>query len=305
MPLAMMDFLRRPFVVGLAPLVCTTPGESTWETGPCRWLAELLTTARSATTPMGTRAAAELWVLGASILREAAATGASVGCFAHGGLSPWRVGILPGGQVTLFGYGLPMADVSAWLEDPSARPDLDHLRLSPPERLLDLGEDEASDQWALAAVVAEVATGEPLVAAGSLMEIVTEIREGRAGTQWRGRERVPRAFRAAMDPMFALDPDRRPTGARLSLVLNTLLSAELPGPSLGSFVDAPPVQVAERVALELDTAAFSREALRVAALAEDAESTPTPVLEVRRLGRTLEPGADAPISPRALRRLNR
>lgn len=187
--------------------------------------------------------------------------------------------------------------------NPSVRPDVEHVRLCPPERPLDLGEGEVSDQWALATIVAEVASGEPAVPGSEVADLSLEIREGRARAGWRARDQVPRAMRAALDPMRALDPDRRPSGARLALVLQALLDASLPAPDPASFVVAAPVVTGERLATSLSTSAVSKADVRVAAPADEDPVPEAP--EVRRLVRESTGPAEPPILPRALRRLGR
>jgi hypothetical protein len=317
-------FLRSPFVVGLAPLVAVEAGSTLWETGPCRWLAELLAEARAAGRPMGARAAVELWSLGSAVLSEAAETGAQVGCFSHLGLSPWRIGVLPGGRLTVFGYGLAMSDVAAWLDGDAALPHPDHLRCCPPERLLDVGEGEAADQWALAAMVAEVATGRPLLeghdaAALAAALRIADVRDG-------ARAIAPKALRDALDALWVLDPDRRPGCRELRSHVDRLRAADLPGPSLASFVGAAPTAPAEPLTLGLTTQLFDRGDLARAA-ADEADSAPgahsadAEMVRPRGLRRLApkEPSKDAPevavaeaatdsgtpLSPRALRRLGR
>jgi hypothetical protein len=160
------SFLEYPMVVGLVEMSHhdLADGRFAYPTGPFWTLHELIRIHADLSRPLGLRAGLELaWLVG-QILVEAAENGAVQGCFSHGGLTPWRIGLRTEGEVIVLGHGLPQVDVLCHQADPSFAVSPDSLRYAPPERLAGQPEDVAADTAALTMIAYEAITGQPLYA---------------------------------------------------------------------------------------------------------------------------------------------
>ncbi len=177
-----LSFLEHPMVVGLVELSHhdLAQGVFAYPTGPAWTLRELLRIHSDLSKVVGLRAGLELAWLGGQILTEAAETGPQQGCFSHGSLSPWRIALRPDGQVQIFGYGLPHAELAARRRDPSLILDADSIRYAPPERLGGQPEELSSDTYALVLLAYEAATGRALFEGHDTRALEARITSGEA-----------------------------------------------------------------------------------------------------------------------------
>lgn len=234
-----LSFLQHPMVAGLVELSHhdLAQGVFAYPTGPAWTLKELLRIHDDRSKIIGPRAGLELAWLGAQILTEAAATGPQQGCFSHGSLSPWRIALRPDGQVQIFGYGLPQAEIVAQRRDPGVILDADSIRYAPPERLEGQPEELSSDTYALALLTYEAATGRPLFEGHDVSALQASIAGGEAAGLLSSAG-LPGPIVELLADALAFDPDTRLTGQPLIDGVGTLLAGQLDGPSLVEILEA-------------------------------------------------------------------
>jgi hypothetical protein len=228
-------FLEQPLVDGVAPL-----REANSETGVCVYdardmlvLSAMLDELGPAQAP-GPRAAATLGTLATAILVEAAEAGELSGVFCHGDVSPWRILIGAGGEVGLLGYGIPEVEACRMRHTGADRPMVPSMAWAPPERLSGRPEDVRSDLFSLALVVAQVATGVPVLR-GSPNEVYVQARAGVARELF-GREpftSLPTPLRRHLARMLGPSPSERPGPAAWADGWLAVLDAMAAGPDLG------------------------------------------------------------------------
>ncbi|MEO0601525.1 MAG: hypothetical protein AAF211_08820, partial [Myxococcota bacterium] len=226
------SFLEHPMVTGLVELRHhdLLTGVFVYPTGPMWSIREILRIARDRKSALGVRTAIELGILGTEILVEASETGGLSGCFAHGSLNPWRVGLKPDGELQIIGYGVPQVEVVAFLRDPSRVPHVEAVRYVPPERLEREPEDVSADTFALMLMVAEAATGRRVHDDNQSEALVTAIRDGET-VRRAHRLGLSRPLAAVFAKALSTEPEDRLTGRELVATLTREL-ASADGPSL-------------------------------------------------------------------------
>ena len=227
-----VGFVEAPQVDGVAALTAWDEATAAfaYPTGPGKLLAEALS------GPPSPRAALELVAALAPVLARAAARATDAGLYAHGGLSPWRVWVSPGGQLTLLGYGLAPVEVLAWLDEETDEVPVESLRYAPPERIEDKGEDVRSDLFALAMMAGELAVGQPLLT-GTPEEILDAQVAGKAIE--RLEDLATSLHDDALDLLCGLlEPAvaRRPKAGAELAELAELLGRDTSGPSLADLL---------------------------------------------------------------------
>jgi hypothetical protein len=157
-------FARSPGTPLAAPLSDWSAEEArfSYATEATVSLAEILAQLREEGRSAGVRAGLEVARGVAKALSAASRQARRAGLTAHGNLSPWRIVVLPDGSPQLLGYGLPDAELLAYLDEQQPGVSLDTLRYAPPERLDDQDEDARSDLYTLAIIVAEMMLGRPV-----------------------------------------------------------------------------------------------------------------------------------------------
>ncbi|MEQ1500794.1 MAG: hypothetical protein ABMB14_01120, partial [Myxococcota bacterium] len=233
------SFLEYPMVIGLVELAYRDPaaGRFGYPTGAFWTVKELLRTYADLSSKLGLRAGLELAYLVGQILVEAAENGAPQGCFSHAGLTPWRIGVRPEGDVIVFGYGLPQVDVACHREDPSFAVSPDSLRYAPPERLAGLPEDIASDTAALAILTYEVITGQPLYAGHDPDALTRAVSVSDGATTLSRPNELPRPVAQALARSLAFDPEARLTGHAWVAEIGALHERHQEGESLAKVVE--------------------------------------------------------------------
>jgi hypothetical protein len=208
------SFLEHPMVVGLVELRSWDPQTARfcYPTGYFWTLKDLMRIYADMSMVLGLRAGLELGYLVGQILVEAAENGASQGCFCHGGLSPWRIGLRSEGDVIVFGYGLPQMDLASRANDPNFVISADSVRYAPPERLTSQPEGIASDTAAVVAITYEVITGQPLYAGHDLEQITRAVSLAEAATVLSRPNNLPRPVATLFAQSLIFDPDSRLTG---------------------------------------------------------------------------------------------
>ncbi|HHO53712.1 MAG TPA: hypothetical protein ENK18_23275, partial [Deltaproteobacteria bacterium] len=173
------DFVLAPEVPGVLPLVAWNRERALfiYKIDDGQLLSEVLARCVEHGVIPGERVAIELLGRAALALDDAARAGARVGVDNHGCLTPWRIVVYPGGEVSLLGYALPPIEVFAWLDEETDEPPGPGLRYTPPERIQDSLEDLRTDIYTLGMIAAEVALGTPLLK-GTPRQLVDQILEG-------------------------------------------------------------------------------------------------------------------------------
>ncbi len=110
----------------------------------------------------GIRAGLELMYLSAQALEEAQNKRRKHGLHAHGAISPWRLCVKNNGDVQMLGYGIPQAELLAFLDDERRKLREDSFRYCPPERMEKQPEDISTDLFSLSLVAFELMLGRPV-----------------------------------------------------------------------------------------------------------------------------------------------
>ncbi|MCB9675915.1 MAG: hypothetical protein H6737_12405 [Alphaproteobacteria bacterium] len=160
---AIEAFLRAPRALGVAALADRDrdSGVFSYATDAEISLAEVMAH-HHAQGAMGVKAAVELMVHVAQALDEVSGAAREAGLGSHGCLNPWRILLRANGEIVLLGYGIPDADLFAYLDGERSGVSIDTLRYAPPERLDDQEEDIRSDLYTLAIIGAELMLGRPV-----------------------------------------------------------------------------------------------------------------------------------------------
>jgi hypothetical protein len=228
------SFLEHPMVVGLVELRAwnAQTARFCYPTGYFWTLKDLLRIYADMSMVLGLRAGLELGYLVGQILVEAAENGASQGCFCHGGLSPWRIGLRSEGDVIVFGYGLPQMDLARNVADPSFVLSPDSVRYAPPERLTGQPEGIASDTAAVVAITYEAITGQPLYAGHDLEQIKRSVSLAEAASVLSRPNNLPRPVATLFAQSLIFDPDSRLTGQAWLAQMADLHASHQQGESL-------------------------------------------------------------------------
>ena len=297
-----LSFLEYPMVKGLVELSRhdLSKGVFIYPTGQTWTLRELLRKHDDLDKVMGPRAALELGWLAAQILAEAADTGPQQGCFSHGSLSPWRIGVRPDGQLQVFGYGLPQIELVRHRDDPAEPIDADSVRYAPPERLSAQPEDLSSDLFSLACILYEVATGEHLFDGHDVALIGRQILSGEPPSL----AGIPRPMAQLLARCLSFDPDDRPTAPAFLEAIGNLMNTGIGGDSLEEIlVEVVGIERTEpkRSAplISADTGAYTPQDLATLASAADTDPPASDGEEIRWGQVSRERKAPAPAPPTA------
>jgi serine/threonine-protein kinase len=129
--------------------------------------------------------------------------------FIHGDLKPANVHIAPNGHVTLLDLGFVQRPTPSHSTDSALG--VGSARYAAPEVLLGgEGRDIRSDIYSLGAVLYEMLTGQPPLAANSLAELIEQHRQGRIADVRRLRRDIPCEMAELVGEMLARQPLRRP-----------------------------------------------------------------------------------------------
>lgn len=159
-----MSFMAYPMVTGLVECNAadTARARYAYPTGTIWTVKEIMRSFEQLGQRIGARAALEMCYLAGMVLNEAGETGPLQGCFSHGNLNPWRIGLKADGQLQVFGYGLAQVEMSTFLAGTTPHIDPDSIRYAPPERLEQQPEQPSSDTYSLTLVAYEMIVGKPL-----------------------------------------------------------------------------------------------------------------------------------------------
>ncbi|MFK7927792.1 MAG: hypothetical protein AB8H79_06370, partial [Myxococcota bacterium] len=209
---AVLTFLQMPMASGVPELEHWDETEAVfvYPSGEVWSLAEIATNLRELDELMPSRAAAELVLKVAQVLVDAVESGDSHGVPGHGALTPWRVMLTQAGDLVLVGYGVLQPEFSKFHADEEYLPAARSLRYAPPERFAREPEDARSDLYALALIVLELLSGEP-VYLGKADEVLEQAQDGAALSVLEeiGGE-LPDALVEAFTPMLAVALADRP-----------------------------------------------------------------------------------------------
>ncbi len=228
------DFITRPRVPGLAPLVNwdRTRSSFVYPIGSGALLSGLMgLDGHNQSTPTTVRAALELLASLGRLLDSACQVARTAGLTCHGALNPWRIVVHPTQSLTVVGYGLPSVEVATWLDEETDKPPGPALRFFPPERIEDDNEDVRSDVYAAGVCAAEMILGQPLLT-GRPTEVVDAILDGQAPRRLADAP-IPAEVRALLIRAVARDPKERiGTGSLLAEQASALLPHHTEGQGL-------------------------------------------------------------------------
>lgn len=209
------SFLEHPMVVGLVDLKAWNAQNARflYPTGYFFTLKDLFRIYADTSMVLGMRAGLELGYLVGQILVEASENGASQGAFCHGGLTPWRIGLRPEGDVIVIGYGLPQMDIASYVRDSSYAVSPDSARYAPPERLTGQPEGIYSDTASVVAIAYEAITGQPLYNSHDIEALIRSVSLAEAATVLSRPNALPRPVASFFAQSLIYDPDSRLTGA--------------------------------------------------------------------------------------------
>ncbi|MEZ4319887.1 MAG: hypothetical protein R3F61_20420, partial [Myxococcota bacterium] len=159
-----LSFMEYPMVTGLVECIDADMAQArfAYPTGTIWTLKEVMRGFDQVGQAVGARAALEICYLGGMILHEAGETGPLQGCFSHGNLTPWRIGLKGDGQLQIFGYGLAQVEMYEFIKGGAEHIDNDSIRYAPPERLEGQPEGPSADTYSLTVIAYELITGRPL-----------------------------------------------------------------------------------------------------------------------------------------------
>ncbi|MCB9693464.1 MAG: hypothetical protein H6736_16760 [Alphaproteobacteria bacterium] len=270
-----LSFMAYPMVTGLVECSFADVARArfAYPTGTVWTVKELTRSFEQVGQTIGARAALELCYLAGMVLHEAGETGPLQGCFSHGNLNPWRIGMKADGQLQVFGYGLAQVEMDLFLKGQSPHIDLDSVRYAPPERLEQQPEQPSSDFYSLALVAFEMMTGKPLYDETDSQRMVESVKLAEGVSRITGAK-LPRPIQDVFGSALVYDPDRRLQGQEfVEAVGNLLDDARIEGRTLAEVMQRLANQSEGRSKRKLvkasGTAAFTPESL--AALAADAE----------------------------------
>lgn len=271
-----MSFMAYPMVTGLVECNAadTRRARFAYPTGTIWTMKEVLRGFDQVNQAVGTRAALELLYLGGMILHEAGETGPLQGCFSHGNLNPWRIGLKADGQLQVFGYGLAQVEMQYFLHGSGEHVGHDSIRYAPPERLEGQPEQPSSDTYALAAIAYEVITGKPLYDHKDPQKLWDSVKLAEGVQAVRAHKGLSTGLRSMLVDALIYDPDKRLTGmALVDLVGNLLDDPKLEGKTLLEVMERMLNTGARssRKLVKAATSAFSMEALKAMAAQEDDE----------------------------------
>lgn len=219
-----MSFMAYPMVTGLVECNAadTKRGRYAYPTGAIWTVKELMRSFELLGQKIGTRAALEMCYLAGMVLHEAGETGPLQGCFSHGNLNPWRIGLKADGQLQVFGYGLAQVEVDTFLGGSTSHLDLDSIRYAPPERLERQPEQPSSDTYALTLIAYEMITGKPLYDEADAESMLESVKLAK-GVPRIASSKLPEKLRDVFGSALVYDPDRRLQGMEYVEAIGTLL----------------------------------------------------------------------------------
>lgn len=171
-------WLRDPGIPGLAPLTGELrDGAFSYAIKPALSVREVVDRLKISGHAGGPRATLDFLRAVGEVLVRSTRRGARVGMYAHGAVTPWTVLLDGDGAVQVLGFGVPRADVYAFLDDETVRLPGAALRYTPPEMLEDHALELSSDLLALALVAIELLTGHHAFV-GDADEVLEQIHRG-------------------------------------------------------------------------------------------------------------------------------
>lgn len=212
-----MSFMAYPMVTGLVECSAadTKRARFAYPTGTIWTVKEVLRGFDQVNQQIGVRAAIELLYLGGMIVHEAGETGPLQGCFSHGNLNPWRIGLKADGQVQIFGYGLAQVEMYEFVKGDGEHVGHDSIRYAPPERLEGQPEQPSSDTYALAVMAYELITGKPLYDQKEPQKMWDAVKLAEGIQTVRNDKKVPKTIRSLLVDALTYDPDKRLHGMEL------------------------------------------------------------------------------------------
>ncbi len=304
-----LPFLEFPMVAGLTDLAWYDLSNSVfvYPTGTVWLLHEVLRAWHDEGRKLGARAALEFLLLATEITREGGATGGLQGCYSHGNLTPWRIGLRDDGTIQVIGYGLPQVELAQRKTDPKFPLSAESLRYAPPERLLGQPEDAAADSLSLALIATEMMTGKPLYQAQAVADVEKMVTLSEGTTLLaRPPAEIPKPIAEMIVRALVYDPDARLSGHELIAEIEGHLPSAK-GPSLAEIMaeTAKKKPQTERPRKKLlsatGTSVFDRSALSSLADDDDDGDEATPPAAPRADNRWGSPArratAPAPVPP--------
>ncbi len=269
-----MSFMAYPMVTGLVECAYADLRRArfAYPTGQVWTVKEIARNFRQVGRTFGPRATMELCYLAGMVLHEAGETGPLQGCFSHGNLTPWRIGLKADGQLQVFGYGLAQVEMDAYLKGQVPSLELDAIRYAPPERLEAQPEQPSSDFYALTVIAYELLTGRPLFDETDQDAMWEAIKLAKGVPRIAASDLTP-ALQNLFGSALVYDPDRRLQGQDYVDAVGELLDdPTLEGPTLSALMERIGNQGARskrKLIKTAGTAAFTPEML--AAIAAKAQ----------------------------------
>lgn len=193
-----LPFVSAPGVDGILPLVAWDRFQGSFAyavPADVHLLADVLP---SRPDPLG---ALQLIAAIAPALGDAARAARAHGLYAHGGITPWRILVLPDGTCRIIGYGVPPAEVLAWLDEETDEAPDETIPLSPPERIEDQGEDLRSDLFSLGMIAGRIALGRDVLQ-GRAALVVEELLAGAAAREIDSQHQLDADLRALLGTLL-------------------------------------------------------------------------------------------------------
>jgi hypothetical protein len=280
-----MSFMAYPMVTGLVECTAadTRRARFAYPTGTMWTVKEVARGYDQVGQTVGVRAALELCYLAGMVLHEAGETGPIQGCFSHGNLNPWRIGMKVDGQLQVFGYGLAQVEMDHFLREVDPHIGIDSIRYAPPERLERQPEQPSSDVHSLAVIALELMTGQSLYDEADPETVWNAVKLAE-GVQRIGSLDVPQGVKDVLGAALVYDPDRRLAGQSfVDAVGNLLDDPAIPGRTLAEVMarmgNQGGGQSKRKLVKTTETAAFTPADL--AALTADDEPVESPEKSAR------------------------
>lgn len=274
-----MSFMAYPMVTGLVECTAadTKRARFAYPTGTVWTVKEIARGFEQVGQSVGQRAALELCYLSGMVLHEAGETGPMQGCFSHGNLNPWRIGMKADGQLQIFGYGLAQVEMDRFLREEDPHIALDSIRYAPPERLERQPEQPSSDVYSLAVIALELMTGTSIYDETDAEKMWNAVKLAE-GVQRIAKLKLPSSIQDVLGSALVYDPDRRLQGqAFVDAIGNLLDDPSIEGRTLAEVMDRMGNQGGtskRKLVKAVGTAAFTPADLAALA-AEEAASDPT------------------------------
>ncbi|MCB9676718.1 MAG: protein kinase [Alphaproteobacteria bacterium] len=270
------SFMGYPMVTGLVECtsIDTKNAQFAYPTGTIWTLKEVMRGFDQVGKAVGCRAALEICYLGGMILHEAGDTGPLQGCFSHGNLNPWRIGVKGDGQLQIFGYGLAQVEMYEFVHGAAEHIDNDSIRYAPPERLEGQPEQPSSDTYSLAVLAHELITGRPLFDHKEARAMWESVKMAEGVQRMLDAKDVPKKVREVLSSALIYDPDTRLSGEPFVEAIGKLLDdASIDGRTLSDVMrrmNQTTRQSSRKLVNVKATATAAFDPAALAALAEEA-----------------------------------